>query len=71
MMGPGRAPQVAIQKHSGVTGGSHGWKWSLQNLLSYIEGTSGPEAAEEDSRQRYNPRLPIHPSAALGRRQST
>eukprot|EP00967_Tisochrysis_lutea_P061858 scaffold79332_cov30-Tisochrysis_lutea.AAC.3 len=28
------------------SGGTHGWKWSLQNLLSYIEGTRGLEAAE-------------------------
>jgi tubulin polyglutamylase TTLL1 len=28
------------------SGGTHGWKWSLQNLLAYIEGTRGLEAAE-------------------------
>mmetsp|Transcript_29534 Transcript_29534/g.95294 ORF Transcript_29534/g.95294 Transcript_29534/m.95294 type:complete len:442 (-) Transcript_29534:400-1725(-) len=39
---------VAIQKHSDEysSGGTHGWKWSLQNLLAYIEGTRGLDAAD-------------------------
>ena len=38
---------VAIQKQSAsYSGVSHGWKWSLQNLLAYVEGTRGLEAAE-------------------------
>lgn len=28
------------------SGGTHGWKWSLQNLLAYIEGTRGLDAAD-------------------------
>mmetsp|Transcript_14975 Transcript_14975/g.25014 ORF Transcript_14975/g.25014 Transcript_14975/m.25014 type:complete len:439 (+) Transcript_14975:144-1460(+) len=37
---------VAIQKQSADYSHTHGWKWGLKNLLAYIEGTRGLDAAE-------------------------
>ena len=38
---------VAIQKNSaGYQHSAHGWKWSLENLMTYIEGSRGLEASE-------------------------
>ena len=41
---------VAIQKNSEEyqrSAQGHGFKWSIKNLITYIEGTRGMEAAEK------------------------